>query len=215
MKLNQKNWSDPNKIQSRRENIIIPYREHIANKLLPLKQFWTLSGQCTDGNNPLEGCELLQMIEEQFITPDQYRGVELTPEIYKMNKLVYPNIQFINDDFYSAMKQSYQNNEFNPGIVNFDSTYLPERGITYLSDILYFLTDINIKQVLLIGNFAKMNPYGGHKRHEPNDMIKYLKKNDRFKYSFLKGGWKYYLISTTYKCKKSRTPFMSISFYRN
>ena len=110
------------------------------------------------------------------------------------------------------MKQAYMNEEFNPGIINFDSTQYPKHGIAYLSDILYFINEINIKEVLIIGNFGKRERRG--KKYEPEDMISYLKNNNRFCYAFTKGKWKLHPISISYKCDDSKIPFMSISFYR-
>lgn len=214
MKLNQKNWSDKNKVQSRIANIVNPYRKYFHQSLPKDRQFWTLSGQCTTNLEPLSGCELLQMIEEGLITPDQYRGVEFEKEICENNQAVYPCVPFTHGDFYEAMKKAYMKREFNPGIINFDSTYMPMRGIQYLSDILCLVNDINIEEVLIIGNFAQINPHGGRNIYSPEDMISLLKKNEIFCHAFKTGGWKYHLKSNVYRCRSSRTPFMSILFYR-
>lgn len=115
-------WGCPKKKTARLETIIKPYRKYIGQKLPPNKQYWTMCSDCTNKHGQLDqGCEFSQMVNEGLITPNQFYGVDIEEKYIESNKILDTDAHWIWDDFYYAMRESYNNNMFNPGIVNYDT----------------------------------------------------------------------------------------------
>lgn len=187
MKINQKDWSCPKKQNARNETIIAAYRKHFGHSIPGNKQYWTMCGQCSSpAGNPLMGCEPIQVINEGLIKPEQFIGVELNPDIHKLNVQAMPELCFINDDFYSAMVKSHVDGHFNPGIVNADLPRTPDGGGSYISKILAFLSDAT-DDVLLIANLILRMKYYTVK--DGNYVVKKLNKYPPFRYAMSKGNW--------------------------
>ena len=148
-------YSCPKKLISRKETIILPYREYISKSLPANKQYWSMSARCIDDNGQLiPNCEMDQMVKERLITPDQFHGVDMRSHLYQANIKSKVGGHWYNNDFRSAMVKEYNRGNFNPGIVNVDSLYMPNRGVVDFGNIMSFLSSIKgLNGVLLIGNF--------------------------------------------------------------
>lgn len=187
MKINQKDWSCPKKQNARNETIILPYREHFSQSLPKDKQYWTMCGQCaTPDGNPLSGSEFSQLVKAELILPEQFVGVELEANIHKLNVKAYPDLNFINNDFYSAMVNAESRGEFNPGIVNADLPRTPDGGYGLISKIMAFLTDTT-DELLFIANFILRMRYYSTK--DGDYVLNKLNGCPQFKYAMSEGNW--------------------------
>lgn len=187
MNVNQKNWSCPKKQKARWETIVSQYRKNFSHSLPANKQYWTICGQCasSDGEQ-LHGCEIWQMLEDGLIIPKQFRGVEVNPEIHNLNVKAFPEINWINDDFYYAMVAAQSKGEFNPGIVNVDLPKTPDGGAGYVSKILAFLTATS-KDVLVVANLILRMKYYSVK--DGDYVINLLNEYPQFRYAMREGKW--------------------------
>lgn len=116
MTITETDWGSTSKIEARRATIIEPYTKHFkTNKIPKNAQYWTMCGRCaTPEGNLVNGCELDYLTKIGFITPDQFHGVELSPEAHQDNsKLPQGN-------FYHGMLQFHISKANTPAIVNFD-----------------------------------------------------------------------------------------------
>jgi len=177
LELNQKDWGCPKKLKARKDTIIDMYRKHFYDKLPKEKQHWTMCGQCsTEDNQIATGCELDQLTKEGLITPNQFYGVETQKEIAMSNSLLETEANFINNDFYKAMVEADNDDNFNPAIVNADMISMPKSAAEYLSKIIAFLTE-RVNDIMLVCNLVlrcRCKHVGG------SDIIKALNELPRF-----------------------------------
>ena len=187
MRLNQKDWSCPKKQQSRLDTIIEQYHSHFGKSLPDEKQYWTMCGQCsTPKGEPLSGCEPVQMIESGLIKPEQFRGVEINPEIHHLNVRAFSDLQFINSDFYRAISDANKD-DFNPGVVNADFPASPDGAVTYIAKLMALLTAKASGFLLVVNLILRMRYYT---RKDGNYLIDLLNKYPQFRYAWNSGFWK-------------------------
>lgn len=142
-----------------RSTVIKTYREIMGqNSLPPEKQYWTMPNKIYDGDflmggRLLRGCEFYQIIQEGLVTPDQCHGVERVREIYE-NNLKVPKVHSYLGDFLNTMDEHAGNDRYNPGVVMYDSVEYPDTREDYFPRIMYFLTALDIRNVLLVWNFV-------------------------------------------------------------
>jgi len=159
MKINQKNWGHPVKVKARNETIVKMYRKYFSQSLPKGRQYWTIGGQCADTNGQIiEGCELYHLLSERIITADQFHSVEVNKDIYKINSKI-KDVRWYHKDFYQAMVESDNVDNFNPAVINFDSLFMPKNGTEYLGKLLNFLTNIKIANVMVVANFILQSRY--------------------------------------------------------
>jgi hypothetical protein len=217
LELNQKNWNCPKKLAARQETIIDEYRRLFNRKSIPSsKQYWTMSGQCTDKNGTyLEGCELYQIVQEGLITPDQFYGVEINPEIVEDNKKAFPNTNWICSDFLEAMLVAKGEGNFNPAIVNADMVNLPLNVSYYLTDMMSLLSGCSGNIMLVVNMILE---YGSIKSRSRSveAIIEELNKIPSFSNIMRRGGWKFdqkaYIYGGT--GQESRSTMETVVFYK-
>jgi len=187
MKLNQKDWSCPKKQRSRFDTIIEQYRKNFAHSLPPEKQHWTMCGQCSTATGDLLlGCEPIQMIESGLIKPAQFRGVEINTEIHDLNVKAFPELTFINNDFYRAIADAIHDGDFNPGIVNADFPATPDGAVAYIAKLMSMLTSTASDFLLIVNLILRMRYYT---RKDGDHLIKLLNEYPQFRFAWNSGGW--------------------------
>ena len=171
-------YTTTNKLQARHDTIVNLYRSTFGRKSLPkAKQYWSMSARCVDGAGELlPGSELHQLLETKLIHPWQFHGVDNDEGIWEANGL-YGDANWYCNDFYDALSWSVDHDpEFNPGIVNVDTTAEPQRGVDLFCRILERLK--GVQGCLFIGNFMLHNR-GRH--YDPEDLIRTIHKNSDYK----------------------------------
>jgi roadblock/LC7 domain-containing protein len=208
MNPNQKDWGHSRKMEARRQTIILPYQMNFS-KALPLgKQYWSMCGQCTTKN-----CEFDQMVKEGFITPEQFRGVEINPAIHQLNVEKYPDLHWFNEDFYYAMANGNHKKSFNPGIVNIDTLLTPDGDLDYVGRILAMLTDL-VDEVMCVANLIVKKQF-----YAKDGYYAYQKMVDTplIKYTFEHGNWSIFHNAFYAYCgtgDRSRTTMSSFIFIK-
>jgi len=153
------------------------YNKHFYDKVPEEEQHWTMCGQCSTPDNQLViGCELDQLTKSGLITPNQFNGVETQPEIARLNSLLDTKACFHNNDFYRAMVEADNDDNFNPAIINADMISMPDSAAEYLSKIIAFLTERS-NNVMLVCNLVLRCRC---KHVDGSDIIKALNKLPRF-----------------------------------
>lgn len=212
----------PKKYHAREETIIGMYRDYFAHSVPEKKQYWTMCGPHTKGEVFQTGSELGQLIRSEFITEEQFYGVDIEKEIIEQNKAVKPEVNWIYDDFLHAMKVSHKEGKFNPAVINADFISLKERGSAITSQIMSFLEDIDCKDVLLVSNIMLTNPHalGGTKLADINidgdAVVLEFERWKAFQYTWGTGNWsihpEFYVYNGT--GKQSRTIMGTFIFIR-
>jgi len=157
-------WDSKTKRKSRFHNVIKLYETAFGVKSIPEgKQYWSMCGAHFNDDGPLKG-EFGQLLEYGLIHKDQYFGVDIEEEIIEKNQELYPDTNWINNDFLESMMESKRKGEFNPSLINYDGIMQPEFGSQYFRNILSFI-DYNVSnELLLIASFVLENPYSNSKR---------------------------------------------------
>jgi hypothetical protein len=111
-----------------------------------------MAGKCGDPTGqPIIGCEPYQMLEEGFINETQFRGVEKASGRCDLNRRAFPNLKWIENDFFWAMESDPK---FNPGVVNMDSYWTPGWGCDYFGRIMSMMNDRNISNCVVLANLV-------------------------------------------------------------
>ncbi len=193
MLINQKDWSCPKKQKARYETIVSQYRSNFGNAVPADKQYWTICGQCaTADGQQLLGCELWQIIKGGLITANQFHGVEINPEIHKLNVKAFPEINWYNNDFYRAMVVAKASGHFNPAVVNADFPHTPDGGAGYVSKCMAFLTATS-NDVVFVANLILRQRFYTTKNGDY--VIGMLNEYPQFRYAMREGNWRF---SNTY-----------------
>ena len=151
------------KLAAREITIINTYREIFQQHSLPEdKQFISLCGLCCDtdkGNILLKDSELEHILREKIITnPSQYHGIDASIDTIAANKLISDFAQtedkpnWYNKFFSQAFNEISREKWFNPGIINFDCTAMPEKAIGDIKRIINQTSKVD--NVLLVCNLV-------------------------------------------------------------
>ena len=151
------------KLAAREETIFNTYRKLFQTNCLPSnKQFVSLCGLCCDvdkGNIILKDSELDHILREKFvINPSQYHGIDSNTDTILANEKIVDFVDaedkpsWYNQYFSLALNQISRESTFNPGVINFDSIVMPEKGMTNIKQIVKQTR--NIKNVLLVCNLV-------------------------------------------------------------
>ena len=152
-------WDHPKKKLSRWITIIELYRELFKRQKIPDdKQYWSLCGNHIRDNKPIEG-ELGYLLKYDFVNRDQYYGIDREKYVIKKNREYYPDINWICDDFYEAIKKAIINKYFNAEIINYDGVMQPKNSVHYLKKIMSLLDHNFEGELMLNSNFVLSNPY--------------------------------------------------------
>jgi hypothetical protein len=179
----KQNWSNPRKIVARENTIISQYKQRYNLKSIPIKeQYWTMCGKLTDesGNKNLNS-EVCQITDSKLIKPKQFYGVEIQENIYKINKLTYPDLNIYHGDFFWVMNNAANEGWFNPAIVNADTIFLQKKAAVYIAKIIYLLSELPKKNIMLIANIVLDHPYKGNRKKDINLFLKYLSMEKKWK----------------------------------
>ena len=169
-------WDAGPKVESREITIIEFFRFFYELVSIPF-QYWTMAGSHTRRGEQIMG-EADQLLKKKLILPYQYYGVDREEEIIKCNREVHPELNWIHDDFYEAIRKAILAGTFNPSIINYDGVIQPKYSSQYLKRLLTLL-DYNISnEVMLVTNFVLTNPYSRSKKLNFNieDAIEELNK---------------------------------------
>jgi hypothetical protein len=150
-----KEWTTQVKISSRQSNIIDYYRHFFNNKIPDDRQYWTLCGECVSNKNLKKGSEPDQMIKSGLISANQFFGVEIDDQIYKINSSC-KSCNFLHGELFNKILQAHNNQTFNPSIINCDflATHLTQMPI--LIKILHLLSNHEkYYDILISANFAR------------------------------------------------------------
>jgi hypothetical protein len=213
MRLNQKNWGDPKKIQARQDTILTPYRNFYHRHGIPKnRQYWTMCGQCASAKGELiKGCELDQMVREKLIVPNQFHGSEIVLEIHEVNSMV-PEAYWHNKDFYQAMVEASNRDDFNPAVVNIDTISMTKEGALQIAKIMSFLSKLNIRRVMVIANIILQIRSHFSSNQKTMDFLKELLP---FQFAMSNGGWHIYDRGYVYSgTGGNNTTMGTIIFYR-
>lgn len=211
----------PKKYIARYETIISLYQKLFSNSLPAQKQYWTMCGLHVENGEFQKGSELAQILESGLIQKQQFYGIDIDSTTIEANSIVIPDVKWIEDDFFSAMKKAYKNQCFNPGIINADLLSMKTKGCAVVSQILDFIQDINIEDCMLICNLMLVNPHhhGGRRLDtasiDASEIISEFEKNVSFVSAWNKGNWKLYPDFYVY-CgtgDRSRTLMGTFVFY--
>jgi hypothetical protein len=170
-----------------------------------------MSGQCGDkDSNPIMGCEVSQIIEEGFVDPSQICAVEINPAIHRLNQQAYPQIKFINNDFYQAMEEAYAKDAFNPGFINLDTIQTPPMAAQHLIRIMRLLSDMKHTGPLMI--VTNMVISGQHiETYTPEEAISCILDNEKIQ-RLLTLEWKHTRPFEYNGTGRSRTKMCSFLF---
>ena len=151
----------PKKLNARQATIIDAYRKLFNQQALPSsKQYWTLSATCVDEKGlPLVGAELDQLLKSGLIQPNQFVGIDINPNVIATNSK-FTQATWYNDDILAAMNKHFCNGlNFNPGIVNCDFIGGPGTQSAKFANIIQFITNRDIMDVMVVGNFVMKSRY--------------------------------------------------------
>jgi hypothetical protein len=201
--------NSPSKLKARDETIFKMYEKLFGRTTLPKsKQYWTLCAQCaTEDGSVLHGSELHQAIKTKFIDATQFYGVDENKSIIKTNSQL-KQCHWYNNNFIYAMWESIS--EFNPGIINFDSINGPKITCSNITSIMYTISKIDIKDVMIIANIITRNR---GKRWSVDD-IEHLLQTSKTYQKCIASGWESYPKSYTYGGSTGRSEMTSIIFYK-
>jgi hypothetical protein len=203
----------PKKLEARYQTIIKVYRDHYGKQAIPSSsQYWSICGRCSyDMGKMEENCEPDQLIKYKLIKPNQFYGVEISPEIYEFNKSCNNEINWFLGDFYDQMVEYSNHNKFEPAIVNADILLMPKCGVEYFSKVMHFLNS-SAKNVMLIGNFIMK---ARHQVATIKDIVNGLEKEPCFQDSMSSRKWiihnEIYLYNGT---GKTRTKMGSVILFK-
>jgi len=170
------NWSCSKKFQYRWSKIIDPAQKLFGPILPPEKQYWAMSGKCANEGSLISGCEYDQMVNLNFVKPQQFFSADKDALIIEHNKCL-PGT-WLNLDFLRAMKQSASAGTFNPGVVHADFIRMPRADAKTFADIISFITGMNIDNVIVVGNFVLKTYH--HSKQDGNALIDELSKYKLF-----------------------------------
>lgn len=184
LSLDQKNWGCPRKRKAREETLVFLYRRLFRRKSLPKQQqYWTMCGQCATGGKLIAGCEFDHVTGEGLVTPAQFHGVEISPEIHGENSYLTRG-HFHLGDFYRTMAT---HPGFSPGIVNLDTIMFPERAASYAADVLSLLSNYQNPIMLVVNVILDQEFYNRHSTKQ--EFPDALQKEAGYEFSLRKARW--------------------------
>ncbi len=160
-----KTWACPKKQEARIQTIL--------SQPEPPSQYWSMAGFCTPG------CEVDQILDAGFISPEQFHGVERVERIYNRNIEMYPELNWHLGDFLQVMSQQ---SDFNPSFVNADLLQSVDTSADYVSRLMYLLMPFNT--ILLVNFIVKYRAI-----ETPTDyVLRKLSECQQFRYA-MNNGW--------------------------
>lgn len=160
-------YSNDTKKTKSREIIINTYRELFYHTMPKNKSFISL---CSPQIG--ENCETDQLFKSGLITQKQYFGIDYDSTTININKNKLPNCNWFCGHIQYIFKRP-----FNPGIVNLDTLYMPEKAINLTTEILKILNRRQINEVMIAINIILKNR---HQCCRHDEIQKTINSNERF-----------------------------------
>ena len=169
LKPGQKQWGHPTKVAARQQTIIEPYRALFGKKIPADLQYWTLCGELALGTDIQPNCELDHMVRAGIITPQQFHGVELNPDIHAVNtkatrKAPYNKAKLYQGEFTQVLDQALGEGLLAPGIVYLDTISEPKYGADMLSQTMAILNEAREQADNCYSTLLVWNIIIGHRR---------------------------------------------------
>ena len=143
-------WNCTKKQDARDSCIIKSFQAlHGLSAIPDDKQYWTLSGICEDDKKIAENSELHQLLEAKFLTRSQFYGVDFDQKVYEKNRHI-KKCTWIYGDFVKTLYDYYREGNFNPGVINFDSTQTPKVISHDFGKILHLLNIMKEDGVMVV-----------------------------------------------------------------
>lgn len=166
MKAKIPNYHSKAKQHVRCATIIEPARALFGTLKLPEnRQYWTMCAQIGDGATPYLGGELDQLLQEGFITPDQFHGVEMDPNGYGIHDInvasvanmpIKPNLY--HNSLESQLLDAAHDGTLRPGVVYVDDIQGPRKSAELLVRVLGALRNTS-GPTLLVWNSVMSKRY--------------------------------------------------------
>lgn len=208
LNLDQVNWSNPIKIESRKETIIDLYRKLFGRQSLPDgKSYWSMAGQCYSAKDGgyVVGSEYDQVIKSGLVKPEQFNGVEFDEGIYKANCNI-KDASWHNGYFNSVVTANLGSN---PGIVRHDDTTLPKTCVNNFVELFYSLEDTSD----ILVTFTMALKTRGHEV-TMQDLSETLCKHPWFLDTFYDGKWNYSKDCYIYHSNIAGTEMATVYFWK-
>ena len=189
-----------NKSQARQDTIIDMYRSLFKKNSIPkFQDYITLCANQVEGDELENGSELKQLINSNFISLNQFYGVDIDKSTIEINKAV-GGANWVYSDLLSFLIDNMD--KLNPALINIDSVFYDKRKITeLLSDVLLLISENYNSDCMVVSNFVLNNPYlcsniNSDKMKEVIEKeVKEYQTNllsNRFYRDTVKVGWKQY-----------------------
>jgi hypothetical protein len=120
---NSFNWAARPRKRQARHSLLQSLREAGVSKVTEGRQFCSLSGRFADGEgNRLHGLEPDFLVDEGFITADQYLGVDSGEGIAALNRSVCPEYAMLEGGLLEALQQQRAQGQLRVEVLHVDST---------------------------------------------------------------------------------------------
>lgn len=154
-----------------RQMLVINQYQKYKHQTLPQdKEYWTLSN--VQGRTDTH--EFGQMINQKFLNPNQFNGVDNDISIINENKKNIPEANWHHGNFSSIIQKQLKYDNINPGLLYYDTT--EEISVYTIETFLQILLAIYLKgndNCFAIYNFIVKNPYSG-KIFNDDEIAKFL-----------------------------------------
>lgn len=160
LELNQKAWwQNQAKLDSRLTGI--RRAQMVFGKKLPSHlQWWSMCGQCADEFGDWRGSEVHQLVASEFLSQNQFWGVELNPEIAAHNRMSIPQSYWRCGDICDVMQTASVKmtvggrSAWRPGVINLDTTMFPAKASALLARTMLHVSETVPHEVLVILNMV-------------------------------------------------------------
>jgi hypothetical protein len=153
IRLATKLWSGTRKIKARIDTTIHAVHQTFGKSIPVGTQYWTLCGRSVTKDGTLQkDSELDHVIRIGIVRPEQFYGVEISPSVYESNSRLETKAHLLYGDFLQVMGEYNNAGNFNPSVVNYDSTSMTDKAATKLARIFEFLSSIPITPIILVAN---------------------------------------------------------------
>jgi hypothetical protein len=186
----------PTKAKSRVKSIIEPWKTLTGQDSVPANECYvTLCGPMSGGNGYLfPHCELLHLVREKFIEPEQFHGIERDETVWRNNVSAVERTFGRNgkpclhepEDLIAVLGRLLSA-KTRIAVLNIDLQVGPKAGIRFLTRALSMLNTMPEHPALVIWNVLVKSPYRG--RDMTPDLEVVLRGDPRFQRARARGQW--------------------------
>jgi len=189
-----RHYNDIRKVEAREATIIGAYRTLTGLSVVPSDdQYITLCGPMTHDGRLLPYCELNHMMSSGLITANQFHGIEHVLDIHENNVAAMALENGANPphlyhgEFHEVLSEMLATGNLSPAIVNLDTCYEPERGVSVLGAVLNVLNQTSNQTMLVLNVVLEQKRRGRSYTFE--DLTRLINENTFCKNRLLEGGW--------------------------